>query len=170
MPIETIEYKGVSYPALQGSGHASRFATAFAKEFCKGAGLDIGANRMEWCFPGANPIDPEIDSRWDAYNLPDAPNSEGWDYVHSSHCYEHLRDYKAAIKYLLTKIKKGGIIFLYLPNCEYQKYWAFGNDKHIHFLSPSILRGFCEHLDGISKFIVTDGYDLNGSFYCVIEK
>lgn len=166
MPIETIEYKGNLYPILQTNGNAARFAKTFAKEFCKGIGVDVGCNRSEWALvEDAYLIDPAICSEYDAMNLP--PLS--LDYVASSHMLEHyVGRFQDVIEYWLTKLKKGGVIFLYLPNCEYQKYWAWGNKKHIHRLTPALMREYCEHMG--YTHIVTDGYDLNGSFYCVIEK
>jgi len=162
-----IKYKEKEYPELQSNGYASRFAIPFATEFCKGKGYDIGCNRLEWCIPNAIPIDPLIDDKYNAMNLPE----DTVDFIGSSHMLEHyIGRFQDVIDYWLTKVKEGGIIFLYLPNCDYQKYWAWGNKKHIHYLSPSIMRDYLEHCENISKFIVTDGYDLNGSFYVVIYK
>lgn len=112
------------------------------------------------------PIDPELDSRYHAMKLPDGE----YDYILSSHMLEHyVGRFQDAIEYWLTKVKESGIVFLYLPNCDYQKYWAWGNKKHMHYLNPKIMKEFCETLN-VKKHIVTDGYDLNGSFYCIIEK
>lgn len=166
--VSTIEFKGVDYPMWQASGNAARFAIPFAIEVCKGGvGYDVGCNRPSWALPGAIPIDPSIDSAYDAMHLPDVIV----DYFFSSHMLEHyVGRFQDVIEYWLTRLKKGGVIMLYLPNCDYQKYWAWGNTKHIHYLNPTIMRDYLNHLDGIEKFFVTSGYDLNGSFYCVIQK
>lgn len=168
--IPTIEYKGQHYLLHQSQGNASRFAIPFFLEICKGGmGYDVGFSHEEWKFPGAIGVDlKNNDERLrDAMNLPDMMV----DYVASSHMLEHYEGrFQDVIEYWLTRIRKGGQIFLYLPNCDYQKYWAWGNKKHIHYLNPAIMKDYCSHLEGITKFFVTEGYDLNGSFYCVIEK
>lgn len=166
--LQTVQYFGEDYPLWQASGNAARFAIPFAREICNGAmGYDVGCNRAEWCLPGAIPIDPAIDERHDAMNLPDLIV----DYFFSSHMLEHyIGRFQDVIEYWLTRLRKGGVIMLYLPNCDYQKYWAWGNKKHIHYLSPSLMSDYLNHLEGIESFIVTEGYDLNGSFYCIIEK
>lgn len=192
--IETIEYKGSIYPLLQSQGFAAQYAFAFADKFCVGRGVDIGCMKEEWAYPGAVPVDPEI-NKYDAMYLPPLRiinsirmteasitdvgygiggdvtyRDDKWDYIFSSHCLEHIPiKVSIVLEYWLTQIKKGGIIFLYLPNCDYQTYWAFGNRKHVHYLNPAIMKGVCEDLNA-SKYFVTEGYDLNGSFYCVIER
>jgi SAM-dependent methyltransferase len=169
--IETIEHNGRVYPALQAAGFAAKFAFPFAKEIISGEGIDCGPNRKEWGFIDKNGVpailvDPSIDPMFDAMNLPVGK----YDYIISSHMIEHyIGRFQEVIEYWLTKLRKGGVIFLYLPNCEYQTYWAWGNKKHIHYLSPKIMAEYCATLD-IQKFFVTEGYDLNGSFYCIIEK
>ncbi len=177
--MELIEYKGKQYPKLQAEGFAAKFAFPLAKEFCKGDnGLDIGYNRSEWCLPGAIGIDEGktyINLREQAEQV-NALNFafKDYDYIFSSHCLEHIQGrFQDAVEYWISKVKQKGIVFLYLPNCEHQKYWAWGNKKHIHYLTPDIIQQYCEHLQAegiISDFFVTQGYDLNGSFYCVIER
>jgi hypothetical protein len=85
--IETVNFKGKEYPAFQINGNAARFIMPFALEFCKGEGVDVGCNRTEWKFPGAHPVDPEI-NQWHATDFP----YENLDYVFSSHCLEHIVD------------------------------------------------------------------------------
>ena len=164
--MDIIEYEGVAYPALQSTGFAAQYAFPFAKSILRGEGYDVGSNRQEWCFPGARMIDQNLADGYNALHLPEGRV----DYIFSSHMLEHIEGrFQDVIEYWLTVLRPGGVIFLYLPNCEYQKYWAWGNTKHIHYLCPSIMREYCSTLK-INKFFVTDGYDLNGSFYCVIEK
>lgn len=166
--IETIQYNSIDYPALQAQGNAANYCRAFAESVCKGVGYDIGYSREEWKFKDAIGIDMADGSEYHAMNLP----AMTVDYIHSSHMLEHYEGrFQDVIEYWLTKLRAGGVLFLYLPNCDYQKYWAWGNKKHIHYLNPYIMRQYCEHLgDSITKFVVTEGYDLNGSFYCVIQK
>jgi hypothetical protein len=166
--MEIIEFKDRIYPAFQANGNAARFCRSFAEEICKGDVIyDIGYGCDEWKFPGAIGIDAKDENGLHAMNLPE----QIADAIHSSHFLEHYNGrFQDVIEYWLTKIKKGGVIFLYLPNCSHQKYWAWGNKKHVHYLTPGLMMEYCRTLENVSKFFVTDGYDLNSSFYCVIEK
>lgn len=169
MPLDFIWHEGNKYPALQSTGQASRFAAPFFKEICKGEGLDIGANREEWKFGNSWAIDPVIDVRWDALNLPDTKDGLGWDYLASSHFLEHSTNYVQVLEYWKTKLKHQGILFLYLPH-KSQTYWrCHSNRKHLHEFSPKQIK---ETLIGLGYRNVhcTKGYDLNHSFYALAEK
>ena len=111
--IETIEFKGNIYPSFQSKGNAAQFAIPFAKHVCKGLGVDVGCNRHEWSFPGAIPSDPEI-NHFSATEF--HSDFENLDYVFSSHCIEHLPNWVEALDYWHTRLKSGGVVFLYLPD------------------------------------------------------
>ena len=161
--IKTIEFKNSAYPAFQASGNAARFARPFAEEICKGTGYDIGCNRPEWALPGAIQIDPLL-CDYDAYNLPDGEV----DYIHSSHCLEHLPDWVKALEYWMSKIKTGGTLFLYLPHPD-QRYWLpWNNRKHLHSFPPDIIRAFLLDHGWINVFV--SQRDLNHSFIAIAEK
>ena len=68
--MNLIEYKNKKYPHFQTIGNASQFAIPYAKYFCNGDGLDIGCNRVEWAYPGAQPIDLIMEDEWEALHLP----------------------------------------------------------------------------------------------------
>jgi SAM-dependent methyltransferase len=162
--METIEYKGKLYPQLQAIGNASQFAIPYARYFCRGIGYDIGCNRLEWAFPGSTPVDLLFDDPWEAYNLPE----QEVDYIYSSHCLEHLPDWIKALEYWNTKIRIGGVLFLYLPHYN-QEYWRpWNNHKHLHVLDSSVLKDFMQDL-GYEKIFVGDR-DLNDSFMIVGQK
>ena len=114
-------------------------------------------------------IDLAFDDGYHAMNLPDVT----YDAIFSSHFLEHyVGRFQEVIEYWLTKIHSGGVIFLYLPDMSQQQYWAWGNTKHIHHLTPSMMIDFCIDLivkELISDFTVSET-DLNCSFYCIIEK
>lgn len=155
--IETITYKGKTYPKFQSEGYASRFAIPYAQKVCKGVGVDIGCNREEWAFPGAHPIDPVI-NEWDAMNIP----YNNLDYVFSSHCLEHLNNWVDVLDYWTTKLKSGGVLFLYLPDYS-QVYWRpWNNLKHLNIFTPQIIHDYME--DKGYKNIFTSGIDLNNAF------
>jgi predicted SAM-dependent methyltransferase len=165
--MELINFNNREYPKLQSQGFASQYSFKFAEKICKGKGYDIGCNRPEWSLDGSIPVDPEL-NQYDALNLP----KELVDYIYSSHCLEHLPDYVKALDYWSENLKQGGILFMYLPNMDYQEYWNPANNrKHYHYFTPKIIQSYFDNRkDMWEKVIVTKGYDLNGSFYAVSKK
>ena len=90
------------------TGNATHWISDKALVFCKGDGIDFGAGK--WCLPGAIPVDHST-----YFGLEDFdPNS--LDFVYSSHCLEHIRNWKTLLSELVSKLKPNGIIFLYLPH------------------------------------------------------
>lgn len=173
--METIEFNGKSYPKLQAEGFASQYAFAFAAKVCKGKGVDIGYSKPEWKLPGAIGIDLDkfctgtSDTPMSKYS---ATNFVGdnLDYIFSSHCLEHLDDWVGVLDYWTSKLKEGGVMFLYLPNADYQEYWQpMNNRKHVNWFSPYMLEEYYKQR-GFVNIFVTEGYDLNGSFYAVAQK
>jgi len=167
--IAIIEHNNHKYPAFQANGFAAKFAFPFAKEVCIGYGVDVGCNRKDWAYIDAQGTpalmaDPVLNAEYDAYNLPPGH----FDYVFSSHCLEHLPDWVKALDYWHTKLKHGGVLFLYLPHPS-QSYWLpWHNRKHIHSLDPAVIRQYL--IDrGWNKIFVTDA-DLNNSFTVIAEK
>lgn len=162
--METLKYKGKNYPKFQEQGNASQFAIPFAKQFCQGLGVDIGCNRKEWCFPGAIGIDLNFFDGNDAYEF----QYDKLDYVYSSHCLEHLPDWVTALDYWTSKLKKGGVLFLYLPHYD-QEYWRpWNNRKHLHIFTSKIIRDYMIDREYINIFYSEK--DLNDSFMVVGEK
>lgn len=166
--IETIEFKGESYPLFQSQGFASQFSFPFAKQVCKGIGYDIGCNRDEWGLPGAIKIDIAFKDGYDALNLPSGLVS----YIYSSHMAEHLVNWVKAIDYWHSKLEQSGVLFLYLPNMDAQHYWKpWNNRKHVHYFNPILFKKYFEdNRDKWCNVFVTEGYDLNYSFYAIAEK
>lgn len=163
--IETIEFKGHIYPRFQSQGFASRFAIPFAQTVCHGEGVDVGPNRMEWCFPGAHPVDPEING-FSALNIPFKQNE--LDYVFSSHCLEHLYDWIDVLDYWTSLLKIGGVLFLYLPDYS-QEYWKpWNNRKHLNIFTPQIIADYLADRNYTNIFF--SGVDLNNSFMVMGEK
>lgn len=165
--IQTIEFGGKKYPLFQTNGNASRFCMPFALEVCKGVGLDIGCMKKEWAYPNATPIDISFNDGYDAMNLPNGV----YDYIYSSHCLEHIKENIAdVIDYWATKIKSGGVLFLYLPDMDSQIYWRWANNrKHIHYLTPKIMLDyFTSNKDFTNVFV--SGVDAYNSFTVICEK
>ena len=124
------EYAGNLYPDYLKTGNACQFITPAALQFCKGDGLDVGASI--WPLPGAIPV--ELRDGGDAMDVPGKDG--GWDFVFSSHCLEHLANPVSALEHWKSKLKLGGVLFLYLPHPE-MKYWLPQNcRKHLHSWRP----------------------------------
>ncbi len=169
MPIDVIEYKGASYPKFQTEGNAARFAIPFALNVCKGRGVDVGCKYRHWAFPFSIPIDLEFNEYDEENHLLHALNlpSGQFDYIFSSHCIEHIDDWVEVLDYWKTKLVNNGVLFLYLPDYS-QIYWrCWNNRKHIHHLSPTILRDYLVDRDW--KNIFVSGIDLNNSFMVMAE-
>ena len=111
------KYKGTLYPDYLNHGNACQFIAEKALTYCKGKGIDVGADK--WPLPGAVPIQDE--PHMNAYNL-NAFEDNSLDYVFSSHCLEHLHRWKEPLLLWVSKLKMGGILFLYLPH-ESMKLW-----------------------------------------------
>ena len=164
MPIEFITFNGKEYPSFQSEGNAARWIMPLAKYYCVGSGLDIGYSKEAWMLPGAIGIEPSIDPTYHALNLPEGE----FDYIFSSHMVEHFEgNWMSLLDYWLTKIKVGGILFLYLPH-EEQEYWhPKNNRKHVHQLNPEEI---VRYLYGLGHNGFTAGPDYNCSFVVVFEK
>lgn len=161
--IETVEYKGNKYPAFQTRGNASQFAIPYAKEVCNGVGVDIGCNRIDWAFPGSHPVDPVL-NEYDAINFP----YDNLDYVFSSHCLEHLNNWVDVLDYWTSKLKTGGVLFLYLPDYS-QVYWRpWNNRKHVNIFTPEIIRDYM--IDRGYTNVFNSGVDLYNGFMIFGEK
>ena len=161
--INTIIHAGKSYPEFQSKGNAAQFAIPFAKHVCKGTGVDVGCNREEWKYPGAYAVDPEI-NEYDALNFP----YDNLDYIFSSHCLEHLNNWVDVLDYWTSKLKSGGVLFLYLPDYS-QTYWRpWHNRKHLNIFSSTIIKDYM-HDNGYTN-IFSSGVDLNNAFMIMGEK
>lgn len=162
--MELIDFNKDKYPLFQSKGNASQFAIPYALHYCKGTGYDIGFSKEDWKLPIARGIDIIMDDGFNANNLPE----ENVDFIYSSHCLEHVDNWVETLEYWISKIKSGGILFLYLPDFS-QKYWRpWNNRKHKHCFTTEIIYNFL--VDNKMKNIYSSGIDLNNSFMIVCEK
>lgn len=160
--IETIEFKNKVYPKFQSIGFAAQFAIPYAQHVCVGTGYDIGCNRIEWALPGAIPIDLTFGS--DALELPETLV----DFIFSSHCLEHLPHWVEALDHWTSRLKSGGVLFLYLPHRS-QEYWKpWNNRKHVHVFDQEMIKSYLDD-NGYTKVYV-GGTDLNNAFMAMAEK
>ncbi len=114
------QYRGELFPAYLNNGNAISYIKEKALLYCRGRGLDIGAGK--WPLDGAIPVDNTKEQN--AYKL-DNFTDGSLDFVFSSHCLEHLDQWKKALQLWISKLKPGGILFLYLPH-KSQKLWLPG--------------------------------------------
>jgi len=155
---ETVTFKDKKYPKFQSEGNAAQFAIPFAKHVCRGYGVDIGCMKPEWAFPGANLVDPILDEQYDALDFP----YQELDYIFSSHCLEHVHPWVDVMDYWYSKLKIGGVLFLYLPDYS-QEYWRpWNNRKHLNIFTPQVLEDYM--IDRGYSNIFKSGIDLNNAF------
>ena len=115
-------------------------------------GLDIGGTgyleNVKPILPSAKIIGLDYPG-YDGRTLPFADNSQ--DYVYSSHCLEHITDYKKAIQEWYRVVKVGGYIITVVPHRDlYEKKKSLPsrfNEDHKRFYKTSdLVREFEESL------------------------
>lgn len=124
--------------------YQDKLNNGFFEKYMSGNGLEIGGKGYE---EGIVPIletatNIEVDfPGYDGINLPFPDESQ--DYVYSSHCLEHISDYKTVIKEWYRVLKNGGHIvivvphqFLYEKRKNLSSKW---NGDHKRFYSPASL-------------------------------
>jgi SAM-dependent methyltransferase len=124
--------------------HARRLKGEFVSKFMFGKGLDIGYRGQ---IPDAEPVLPDaigVDLDYPGYDgtrLPFADASQG--YVYSSHCLEHILDYRDAIREWFRVVREGGFLIIAVPHqFLYEKRehlpsrW---NADHKRFYTPAAL-------------------------------
>jgi len=159
--MEVIKFNNKVYPKHQGLGNASQFAIPYAKHYCSGVGYDVGCMKKEWSFPNSIPIDISFPDEYHALNLP----KNNVDYIYSSHCLEHIPEWVDVLEYWYDTIKKGGVLFLYLPHYN-QEYWRpWNNKKHKNIFTPEIISDWMKHKN--FEYIFTGDRDLNDAFMVV---
>lgn len=105
-------YKGNFYPDYLTVGGASHTIFRTALRHCSGKGIDVGAGY--WPLPGSIAVDLYRGEGL-ARSLDDFDDGS-LDFVFSSHCLEHIAEWRPALLQWTSKLKAGGIIFLYLPH------------------------------------------------------
>lgn len=157
----TFIYRGETFPEYLRHGNACRFIAPAALEFCKGSGFDVGCG--DWPLEGAIPID--LKRGGDAMALPDGPPA---DYIFSSHCLEHLPDPIGALEHWRWRLRRGGVLFLYLPHPD-MIYWRPQHcRKHLHTWTPEQMAEIVADL-GFEKVIHSER-DMAWSFSVVGQK
>lgn len=159
-----FEYKGALYPDYLRRGNASQHIAITAAHFCKGRGLDVGAN--EWPLPGVtHRIDRgRLDGKVSLHAADYLPG-EGWDYIFSSHCLEHMQDPIQILEHWKEKLRIGGTLFLYLPHPD-MVYWNPQHcRKHFHIWQPKQMVQILTDLEFVD--VIHSERDLAWSFAVV---
>lgn len=121
--------------------HARRVREGFFDKYIQGNGIDIGVGRIDGF--GADLVHPDAFA-WDKDNG-DATFMEGvedatYDFIHSSHCLEHLSNPYLALRNWWRILKPGGYLILLVPHRDlYEKKRtlpSIWNPDHKFFLLP----------------------------------
>lgn len=121
-----------------------KITSGFFEKYMSGKGLDIGYSGYK---QNTHPILPEaigVDTTYPGYDGKTLPFESGsLDYCYSSHCLEHISDYKNAIKEQFRVIKSGGYIIITVPHKYlYEKKETLPsryNGDHKRFYTPASL-------------------------------
>ena len=161
-------YKGEFYPDYLTVGGASYAIFRDALKFCQGQGIDVGAGL--WPLPGAVPVDvwrgPGV-----GRNVADFEDGS-LDYVFSSHCLEHIENWRKALSEWIKKLKPGGVIFLYLPHPDcaiWHPGSPFVGHGHKWIPTPEVIKQTLREL-GCEIVQLGDGPDAMQSFYICERK
>lgn len=161
-------YKGRFYPDYLTAGGASHAIFREAMKHCQGRGVDIGAGH--WPLPGAIPLDA-MRGPGSSRSIRDF-EAASLDYVFSSHCLEHIAEWRAELAVWIEKLKPGGILFLYLPHPECA-IWEPGSPMvgsgHVWAPAPAGVRAVLE-ARGMAVTAFDAGPDAMQSFYVCARK
>jgi SAM-dependent methyltransferase len=94
------------------------------------------------------------------------------DYVFSSHCLEHIADWRETLRHWISKLRPGGVLFLYLPHPEcgiWQRGSPFIGDAHKWVPTSDIVKCAVQEL-GCQIIACDDGPDAMYSFYVCARK
>ena len=156
-------YKEIYYPDYLTVGGASFAIHREALKYCVGHGIDVGAGY--WPLPKAEPVDiwrgPGADNSLDNYS------EHSLDFIFSSHCLEHIENWREALATWVVRLKLGGRIFLYLPHPDcaiWHPESPFINDGHKWIPTPDILQEALIDLN-CELIVRDDGPDAMQSFY-----
>lgn len=157
------EYKDKIYPIYLKDGPGSRFIEPFARFFCKGHGVNIGYGDSHGKIFDQNCLFLDLRDGIDCSAL-DLPLLS-LDFVFSSHCLEHLTDWKSSLNNWVARLRVGGCLFLYLPHHDMEYWRPENNSKHKSIIFEDDLVSFLRKLYFEPLFVT--GRDLYWSYSCV---
>jgi len=126
-----------------------------AQIYCRGKGVDIGSGR--WPLQGARAI--EDNNEENAYRIKEQDGA--LDFVFSSHLLEHLSKWEDALREWHRTLRRGGVIFLYLPHPVCAMWKPGVNLQHVWTPDPQKVSNFLTGTMGMCLKKITylpDGY------------
>lgn len=150
------------YPAFLNQGDAKQFIQTKALEWCRGYGIDVGSN--QWPFPGALRCD--IEHR---------PFDKGpFDFVFSSHCLEHIKEWQTELTLWRDSLKPDGIMFIYVPHPLMEAWlpegpWVKGG-WHVWSPEPHSLAAFVKNTLKMELIEYTTRPDAAWGFHLIARK
>lgn len=120
--------------------HVRRLKWGDYERFFKGKGIDIGC--------GSDPVLPDCDT-WDKVNgdathMATVPDQQ-YDWVHSSHCLEHIKEFETALYNWWRILKLGGHLIITVPDYNLYEHANFppsrynGDHKIAFSMNPSCI-------------------------------
>ena len=120
------------YPVYLNEGNGTEGIKPIALMHCRGKGLDVGSS--QWPLPGAIAIHNESErSRF---------NQAPFDYIFSSHCLEHIKEWGEELRLWDASLRVGGTCLIYLPHPSMEMWKPGGlwvGDNHVWAPSPLTL-------------------------------
>jgi SAM-dependent methyltransferase len=109
----------------------------FHTMYFRGNGIDVGAGqdslgRLKMQFPGIIDVRAWDMPDGDAQYLVTIPDNT-YDFLHSSHCLEHMEDYGVALYNWIRVVKPGGYLVITIPDetmYEHDEWPSQFNDDH----------------------------------------
>jgi len=154
------------YPDFLNCGNAAEFIKNKAKMYMKSNFIDVGCSN--WPIPNGIPVDTH--NREIIEKAPDNYFSG----VFSSHCLEHIRDWKKELKLWHRVTRNGGYIFMYLPHPRAEVWHAFTGswvgDNHVWNPEPVTLVKFLKEELGMNIIEYTSRRDSLWSYYIIARK
>jgi SAM-dependent methyltransferase len=138
--MKTLTFRDRLYPEFISRGYHSRFIMPVAEEVIgfDRLGVDVGCKKRAWAYPGSICVDSSFEDGYHARNLPFAGSLE---YIFSSHCLEHVPEWRQVLKYWYSSLCDSGTLFLYLPHVD-NEYWDtrfMPTNRHVNNLKPEIV-------------------------------
>lgn len=145
--MKILSFRDKDYPDFISHGNHARFIMPVAKEVIGEGkiGVDVGCKYKEWSYPGSICVDSSFD---DDYHASSLPNEGHLDYIFSSHCLEHIPDWRDVLVYWYYALADTGILFLYLPHTD-NEYWDtrfMPTKRHINNLNPETIKSEMEYI------------------------
>lgn len=152
-------------------GNAVEWIRSVALQFCKGDGLDVGCGRWAVSRTAIG-----VDLQTEVGHLTGPADSLYWfrdevlDYVFSSHCLEHVLDWKKALTEWIRVLKPGGILFLYIPHPSYLPWSKEHHPQHNFNLERPEVSEFLTRHRRMKPVAGVDGPDEHMSWWAVFKK